>query len=109
MRDALVSHGNVRMSDLAEQTGYSTRYLQRLMLDHVGLAPKVALENIRFQNALRILLENPFIPLSELALQGGYYDQSHFTKVFKDYMGITPAAFQKQLWETLKTGGTIRK
>ncbi len=109
MRDALLSHGNIRMSDLADQTGYSTRYLQKLMLDHVGLAPKVALDNIRFQNALRILLENPFISLSELAQQGGYYDQSHFTKAFKDYMGITPAAFQKKLQDTLKTGGTIRK
>ncbi len=109
MRNALLQHGNVRLSELADQTGYSTRYLQKLMLDHVGLTPKAALGNMRFQNALRLMLENPYLPLSDLAQQSGYYDQSHFTKVFKEFMGVTPAAFQKQLKDTLKSGGTIRK
>jgi len=39
-------------------------------------------------------------PLSEIALAGGFFDQSHFTKAFKQYTGKTPqeyrAAFQSR-------------
>ncbi len=39
-------------------------------------------------------------PLSEIALAGGFFDQSHFTKIFKQHTGQTPqeyrAAFQSR-------------
>src|SRR5262249_58739901 len=36
-------------------------------------------------------------PLVEIALAAGFADQSHFSKVFKRRMGMTPAAFRQQL------------
>lgn len=79
------------------------------MLEHVGLAPKTALNNIRFQSVLRRLLENPFCSLAEAAQACGYYDQSYFTKVFKEYMGTTPAAFVKQIQEMVRKGEPVKK
>lgn len=34
-------------------------------------------------------------PLIEVALESGFYDQSHFSKVFKNYTGTTPERYQK--------------
>ena len=33
-------------------------------------------------------------PLSEIAADAGFYDQSHFTNVFKRHTGLTPAEFR---------------
>ncbi|WP_303063885.1 helix-turn-helix domain-containing protein [Acidaminococcus massiliensis] len=109
MKDALQRHGSLQIAQLEKETGYSARYLQKVMLEHVGLAPKTALNNIRFQSVLQRLLENPFCSLAETAQACGYYDQSYFTKVFKDYMGTTPAAFVKKLQGMVRKGETIKK
>jgi AraC family transcriptional regulator len=33
-------------------------------------------------------------PLVEIALHAGFYDQSHFTNVFRQHFGVTPAAYR---------------
>jgi AraC family transcriptional regulator len=35
-------------------------------------------------------------PLAEIALAAGFADQSHFARVFKRYLGITPGSYRKQ-------------
>lgn len=97
MHQAIVSHGNVRMNELERQTGYSERYLRKIILERVGLTPKETLENIKFQNVLHLMVDNPNLSLAEIAQNGGYYDQAHFTKIFKGYMGVTPSVFSKHI------------
>jgi AraC family transcriptional regulator len=36
-------------------------------------------------------------PLADIALAAGFSDQSHFSKVFKQLTGMTPAQFRKNL------------
>lgn len=42
------------------------------------------------------MLAHPAYPLSLIAQQSGFYDQAHFTKVFKKMMDQTPAEFIRQ-------------
>ena len=35
-------------------------------------------------------------PLSEVARDLGFYDQSHFTQHFQKHMGLTPFRYQQQ-------------
>lgn len=93
---AIENSGDIRISELEQQLGYTGRYLQKIILEQVGLTPKTALENIRFQCALHMMLAHPAYSLSRIAQQSGFYDQAHFTKVFKKMMGCTPAAFISQ-------------
>jgi AraC-like DNA-binding protein len=37
------------------------------------------------------------ISLTELALEAGYYDQSHFTNDFKEITGLSPKQFIKMI------------
>ena len=93
---AMEHSGDIRISELEQQLGYSSRYLQQIVLEQVGLTPKTALENIRFQCALHMMLAHPAYPLSRIAQQSGFYDQAHFTKAFKKVMSHTPAEFINQ-------------
>jgi AraC family transcriptional regulator len=34
------------------------------------------------------------LPLAQVALDAGFTDQSHLTKIFKRHMSVTPAAFR---------------
>jgi AraC family transcriptional regulator len=43
------------------------------------------------------LLLNPEMPLTDIALACGFSDQSHFTRVFKRRVGMTPGAFRNSL------------
>lgn len=109
MTDALRRHGSIQIGEMEAETGYSARYLQKVMLEHVGLAPKVAFNNIKFQNVMRSLLEDPYRSLAQIAQECGYYDQSYFTKIFREYTGETPAVFVKKIQAMLRHGEKVRK
>lgn len=42
------------------------------------------------------LLNNPQKSIAHIATEFGFYDQAHFTKVFKKYRNITPHAFRQR-------------
>ena len=41
------------------------------------------------------LLNNTSLSLSEIAMQLGFFDQSHFTRTFKNVVGVTPSGYTK--------------
>ena len=47
----------------------------------------------RIEFACDQLLQNQ-LPINQIALESGFYDQSHFTNAFKRVMGITPAEYR---------------
>ena len=86
-----VSRGAVSVADLAAETGYSARYLNRLFRAEVGLAPKAAGRVFRFDHARRqIEAVYPALPLAGLAAECGYYDQAHLAREFRDLAGCPP-------------------
>ncbi len=60
----------------------------------VGLGPKTLAEIVRFQN--RFVSLTRFGSARDPAdFDDDYYDQSHFTKEFKRFSGLPPAAYLK--------------
>lgn len=94
----LVSGGNVQIADLAKKIGCSHAYLSRSFRQHIGLSPKASAAILRFSRADR-LLGSDFgrLSLAELAAACGYHDQSHMTREFRRFTGITPAAYAESL------------
>nr|MCU0475710.1 helix-turn-helix transcriptional regulator [Anaerolineae bacterium] len=76
------------IGQLARLTGYSARTLDRRFRSVVGVPPKQYARIARFQRALG-LLARP-VPLTELALAAGFYDQSHLTREFRALAGQSP-------------------
>jgi len=82
------------IKSLAAQYGYSERHIQKLFLEFVGLTPKSFYNIQRFNKSLKMVqLSNS--PLTSIAYECGYFDQSHFIKEFKELSGVTPSQFQQ--------------
>ena len=88
------SANNSLVSEIAASENISRRELERRFKYYVGLSPKQLIKIARFQKVLNKSFKAE--SLTELAYLCGYYDQSHFIRDFKEFAGITPAAFLKQ-------------
>lgn len=77
---------------VASRHGITSRYLQKLFVQHTGLTPKLYSKIHRFQNSLQLVAAQK-LSLTSIAYECGYFDQSHFIREFKSFTGRTPSAF----------------
>ncbi|MDQ0594822.1 AraC-like DNA-binding protein [Chryseobacterium ginsenosidimutans] len=89
----LTANGQLPVEELSRQTNINRRQLERKFSSCIGLSPKQLSKTIRLQAALKMLLVNEFTNLTSLAYENGYYDQAHFIKDFREFVGITPKEF----------------
>ena len=98
VREYLHTHyaQKIVLQDLAELTGLSPYYLSRIFQKATGLPPHAYLIQIRIIQAKARLAQACSLncSLSEVALDLGFSDQSHFTKTFKAIVGVTPKQYQ---------------
>jgi len=90
----LRSGGCMPIDILAEEMGVSFRKLDRRFNTRVGLPPKTLCRIIRFQRALKMIERDNARPgWVKIALECGYYDQSHFIREFKAFAGTEPTTY----------------
>ena len=80
------------IDNVASRYGITSRYLQKIFVQHTGLTPKLYSKINRFQNSL-VLIAQKNASLTSIAYECGYFDQSHFIKEFKTFTGQTPSSF----------------
>ena len=91
------THGLVRMGELAEETGYTDRYLRKVMKQRLGMRMKTFSQIVQMQWSYHLQNEGyqDKINLADLAQICGYYDQSHMNANYKKLTGMLPTeAFQ---------------
>lgn len=76
----------------AEMLGIGRRTLERLCRRHFGFAPKMLLRRQRFLRSLGRFMLKPKRTWSK-ALDGQYFDQAHFVREFRSFMGMTPSEY----------------
>ena len=81
------------VAETARQIGWSERRFSQVFREEVGLTPKVWCRIQRFQSAVRQLHAGVDIPWAELALDCGYYDQSHFANEFRAFSGVDATTY----------------
>ena len=84
------------LKKLAEKVGYTQKHIIKIFKDHVGVPPKEFLKIIRFQQALAEIERHKNISWTTLAIDCGFYDQSHFIADFKTFSGFTPQEYIRQ-------------
>lgn len=87
------SGGRVPVRTLAEEVGWSHRHLVARFREQVGLTPKTMARIVRFNRLLRGLEGGGDVRWAEVAVDHGYYDQAHLHRDFRQFLGLTPAAF----------------
>lgn len=91
MISLIASHqGNARISELANEMQYSTRYINRVFTSRLGLSPKTFSKFMRFQSLISLINEFGDDSFTDIAYHSGYYDQSHSIKEFKEFASVTP-------------------
>lgn len=80
---------------MAENLGFDKRQLFRIFQKNYGVSPKVLLNIVRLHLCLTLLLQEK-AKLIDIAMQCGFYDQSHFIKEIKKYTGISPLKLLEQ-------------
>ena len=85
----------VSLADLAESCRLSRFQALRAFARATGFTPHAYLMQRRIDR-VRILLRQG-APLVEAALEGGFADQSHMTRVFVGRFGYTPGAYAKAM------------
>lgn len=78
---------------LAENLGISKGYASSCFKKHMGTTIMKYAKKIKVERAKTLLLDST-TSILEITLLLGFYDQSHFTKAFKELVGITPTEFR---------------
>jgi AraC family transcriptional regulator len=97
MRDRIFE--GISINELAQACGLSTGALARGFKKSTGLSPHQWLLSRRVDLALELMTE-PDISLADIAFSAGFSDQSHFSRVFAQKMGVAPGAWRKSLANT---------
>ena len=85
---------DISLSVLAGAVSLSPFYFARIFEKGTGLPPHRYLESIRIRRACALLERGEAIAAEATSV--GYADQSHLTKRFKRYLGITPRQFRDE-------------
>ncbi|MFN4143244.1 GlxA family transcriptional regulator [Aestuariivirga sp.] len=84
----------LKRSETARRIGLSTRQLDRLFAEKLGLSYAEHYRRIRLERA-RDLLRQSAVPITEIALGCGFSSASHFSRAYKNTFGVTPASERK--------------
>jgi AraC family transcriptional regulator len=86
----------VPLKDVARECGLSVSHFSRAFRQTMGVAPYNWLLARRIEVAKEKLRDGR-LALSDVALQCGFFDQSHLTRVFTRAVGVSPGALRRAL------------
>jgi AraC-like DNA-binding protein len=90
------SRGQVRVDELALETGWSRARLWSRFRSQIGLSPKRAARLVRFDHAAHHLAAG--LSPARVAAEGGYADQSHLHRDVLSFTGATPIGVAGAPW-----------
>lgn len=90
----------ISLTSMASSFGYSLSYLTKIFIKNTGLSPVKYIRDCRI-NAAKQLLHNPHIPVNIVGKKVGYSDPFHFSKTFKQVVGISPSEYRTQNEEAM--------
>jgi AraC-like DNA-binding protein len=83
----------IHLEQLSKLSGLSQYYIIKLFKQKYDITPHAYQISCRMNYAKREIIKGRDI--SEIAQEIGFYDQSHFSKTFKAYFGVTPQFYCK--------------
>ena len=84
---------NITLEDLAALAGLSSFHFSRKFKADLGMAPHAYVLSRRIDRA-KSLLNGSRLPLKLVAAECGFTDQSHLSRVFRKFLGVTPNNFR---------------
>ena len=93
VREYLHEHATAKimLAELADIACLSEYHLCHAFSQHFGVAPHQYLTQLRVDRAKRLLLAGT--PVSDVARQTGFYDNSHLLRHFRRIVGVLPSRY----------------
>jgi AraC-like DNA-binding protein len=91
--------GRTKTRELAQYGGLSQKRFIDLFQSEVGLSPKLFNRVLRFQRVLTKVHAGSAPDWTRLALDNGYFDQSHLIRDFLAFSGLSPLDYLRRLVE----------
>jgi AraC-like DNA-binding protein len=92
---------SISLGELAAEAGLSAYHLLRVFKRETGLPPHQYHLNLRLERGRQLLRAG--CGIAEAATRTGFADQSHFTRGFRRFFGVTPGHYRTA--RTFKTAG----
>jgi AraC-like DNA-binding protein len=83
----------ILLEDLSARHQTNRFNLMRQFKKYTGLTPNEYILSLRIEHSKKIIFQN--LPLVNVALESGFYDQSHFSHCFKKFVGLSPNEYRK--------------
>jgi len=80
---------------VASAIGMSASRLSHILKEETNESYTGIVTRFRMEHARKLLIESNN-PISSVAIDSGYCDQSHFTKVFQKHFGVSPKLYRDQ-------------
>lgn len=97
----LLRKGNVGALQLARECFVSSRQLERLFHEYIGITPKKLCNLVRYQCLWSELMSNPGFHAADAVYRYGYTDQSHLMREFKRYHTMDISQARKRAYENV--------
>jgi AraC-like DNA-binding protein len=92
----------LKVREVAEDLALSQRRFITVFNADIGLTPKLFARITRFQRAFAIAQNASDPDWARLALEAGYFDQSHMIRDFVEFSGFAPTAMRRRRNEPVK-------
>ncbi|MEG1524351.1 MAG: AraC family transcriptional regulator [Clostridia bacterium] len=98
LKDHIKEHldSSLSLQDLSNLVSLSPNYLCKLFKQVTGETITNYIQDIKINKSVEYLA-NPSLSLSEIAEMLGFYDQFHFSKVFKSFTHMSPSEYRNTL------------
>lgn len=90
-------NGLLKISELVDLTGYSSRYINLLFDTYLGCSAKQFCKNVKMHTILNDLNRKEIPSLLDFSIKFNFYDQSHFIHSFKDFTGVSPKEYMEKI------------
>ena len=85
VKQIISANGSVDTAGLAKECFISTRQMERLFHEYIGMTPKKLCNLVRYQFLWNEIIKNPGFCIQDAVYKYGYTDQSHLMREFKRY------------------------
>jgi len=86
---------DLTLEKLAAQSNYSPFHFHRVFTQIAGETPASYVKRVRMERAAHLLIYEPDIPVTDIALQCGFTSLSYFTQAFKQMYHVSPKAWRE--------------
>lgn len=95
VRDFVEAHiaDKIVLEDLSLLIGLDRFRFLKLFKRTVGMTPHAWLLRLRLEKAIALINASRNMSITDIAHAVGFFDQSHFTRTFRQAYGVTPARF----------------